>query len=360
MVEQATLVGAVDEHIKPVLDIHAQVVQEGLKLTRPLKFKSYSVTNLRGGVGKSSLAFNLAYEISRKNSVLVADVCPQRNLTEVLRRDADNKVTVLDALRPKLLGPAFGDEPEDIAYRVAQSCASFMGGKGAHVIPGDAEMFAFPSQMYQQLQLAAVNTSKYSGTSAVKSLLTSLKEILRHQAEITKSNVILIDTSPFYAGGTHLAWCASDALIVPIRVDEHSIESFELLLDMLGNPSRDFLTWNERAGGLPAPKIAAVVMTMAGSKSQKIATPDSASRMYIDRACRLAEKYAHLFAADDPRELFVVTDDFVSAGRISGAKSIPIADLKVGSFHTVEGKRLQVNSSATRYQRELAYLASIL
>jgi hypothetical protein len=46
-------------------------------------------------------------------------------------------------------------------------------------------------------------------------------------------------------------------------------------------------------------------------------------------------------------------------GRISGAKSIPISRLKIGSFHMVEGKRLQVNSSAERYQRELAYLLSI-
>jgi hypothetical protein len=101
-------------------------------------------------------------------------------------------------------------------------------------------------------------------------------------------------------------------------------------------------------------------MTMAGSKSQLKSTPDSASRMYVDRACKLPEKHATLFAADDPRSCFVISDDFVSAGRISGAKSILIADLKVGSFHTVEGKRLQVNSSATRYQRELAYLASLL
>jgi hypothetical protein len=55
-----------------------------------------------------------------------------------------------------------------------------------------------------------------------------------------------------------------------------------------------------------------------------------------------------------------VTDDFVSSGRISGAKSIPISKLKIGAFHTVEGKRLQVNASATRYQRELAYLVSVL
>ena len=28
-----------------------------------------------------------------------------------------------------------------------------------------------------------------------------------------------MDTSPFYAGGTHLAWCAADAVIIPVRVD---------------------------------------------------------------------------------------------------------------------------------------------
>ncbi|MNO00461.1 hypothetical protein D3C81_2203570 [compost metagenome] len=50
----------------------------------------------------------------------------------------------------------------------------------------------------------------------------------------------------------------------------------------------------------------------------------------------------------------------MSTGRISGAKSIPIAELKVNSFHSVEGKRLQVNSSAERYKKELKYLVSVL
>ena len=82
--------------------------------------------------------------------------------------------------------------------------------------------------------------------------------------------------------------------------------------------------------------------------------------MYIERALAIAERYSALFDYDDPADAFVVTDDFVSSGRISGAKSLPISRLKIGSFHTVEGKRLQVNASATRYQRELAYLVSVL
>lgn len=169
-----------------------------------------------------------------------------------------------------------------------------------------------------------------------------------------------MDTSPFYAGGTHLAWCAADAIIIPVRVDEHSIDSLELTLDLMSNPKRDFAIWNERAGGRTAPKVAAIVMTMVGSKSQLRAVPDRASRMYIERAIGIAKRYPALFDHSDPADAFVITDDFVSSGRISGAKSIPISKLKIGKFHLVEGKRLQVNLSVSRYQRELAYLASVI
>ena len=163
--------------------------------------------------------------------------------------------------------------------------------------PGSHEFFAFPSVLYQQLNLAHSQNRK----TAVASLLYSLKTSLEHEAQQKSCEKILIDTSPFYAGGTHLAWCAVEALIVPVRVDEHSLDSLKLLMDMLSNPGRDFLTWNERAGGLPAPKIAAIVMTMVGSKSQIRATPDRASLMYIERALAIAEQHPKLFGVDDPR-----------------------------------------------------------
>jgi cellulose biosynthesis protein BcsQ len=210
--------------------------------------------------------------------------------------------------------------------------------------------------MYQQLQIA----NAQSNPGAVRKLLESLKETLDTEAKTKGADGILMDTSPFYAGGTHLAWCAADAIIIPVRVDEHSIDSLELTLDLLSKTDRDFVIWNDRAGGRKPPRVAAIVMTMVGSKSQLRATPDRASRMYIERALAIAEKYAKLFDHADPADAFVITDDFVSSGRISGAKSIPISRLKVGSFHMVDRKRLQVNASASRYQRELAYLVSVI
>ncbi len=271
-------------------------------------------------------------------------------------RGENPEVTILSSLQPKLLGPAFGEIPSDNSYRVSTSCEAFKTSKPAFIIPGNALLFAFPSTMYQQLQIA----NSQNNPKAVLGLLESLKSILNEECKTKKVDGILMDTSPFYAGGTHLAWCAADAIIIPVRVDEHSIASLELTLGLLSNPNRDFQTWNTRAGGRTTPRIAAIVMTMVGSKSQLRATPDRASRMYIERALAIAEKYSQLFDHQEPADAFVITDDFVSSGRISGARSIPISRLQIGSFHTVEGKRLQVNQSAARYQRELAYLASII
>jgi len=342
--------------LEKVLATHQKVIRENYVKEHGQGFKSYAVSNLRGGVGKSSIAFNLAYEVSRHFPVLLSDLCPQCNFTEMLLGEFRPKVNVYDALKPMILGSAFGDAPVDLSYRVSQYCNDFKGGKGAYVIGGNPELFAFPSLLYQQLNTAYSQGNK----AAVGKLLHGLRTILESERALNKCEKIILDTSPFYAGGTHLAWCAVDALVVPVRVDEHSIESLELLFRMLSESNRDFQMWSERAGGMPTPKIAAVVMTMVGSKSQVEATPDSASRMYIERAIGIAEKHASLFAHNDPSDAFVITDDFHSAGRISGAERIPITELQIRKFHTVEGRRLQVNASAMRYKKQLKYLASMI
>ena len=170
-----------------------------------------------------------------------------------------------------------------------------------------------------------------------------------------------MDCSPFYADATHLAWCAAEAIIIPVRVDEHSIDSLSLTLEMPSSKTSDFNIWVDRAGGIPAPRVAAIVITMVGARSNKVGVKDMASQMYIERAYEVAARYPDLFDCADPADAFALTDDFMSTRRISGAKSIPIPQLKVGAFHPVDnGKRLQVNQAKTNYERELDYLISLL
>jgi len=42
------------------------------------KFPTYCICNLRGGIGKTSLAFNLSYLVE---NLLAVDTCPQGNLS---------------------------------------------------------------------------------------------------------------------------------------------------------------------------------------------------------------------------------------------------------------------------------------
>lgn len=342
--------------IDRIIENHDASIEGGDPLPVNFRRRSYAVSNLRGGIGKSTLTFNLAWLFAKSASTLIADLCPQKNLTESLMRGHDADVTIVDALWPKVLGPAFGDVPDDISYKVSAKNEYFKGGKGAYFVPGDGRLFSFPSALYQQLQQAMAGGNQ----KAVSNILLSLKSILDIEANEKGCKQILMDCSPFYAGGTHLAWCAADALIIPVRVDEHSIESLEITLNMISDPNSDFNIWAERAGGMVKPIVAAIVMTMVGARSPVKGVKDRASQMYIERAYEVAARHADLFDVDDPADAFVLTDDFMSAGRISGAEGIPIPKLKVGQFHTVSGSRLQVNQSQTKYRRELEYLASVL
>ncbi len=339
-----------------IIENHDCSLKANWSPTYKFDYRSYCVSNLRGGIGKSTLTFNLAYMFSRHVRTLVADLCPQKNLTEAIIKNGKFDSTILASLRPLIMGPAFGVAPEEISLRLSQLNDNFGMGKKSYLIPGDNALFSFPPTLYQALQQAVSE----SNTKAVQNILFSLKNVLDDEMEDKECTACLMDCSPFYAGATHLAWCAADAIIIPVRVDEHSIESLDMTLNMLGNPNSDFNMWAARAGSFAAPRVAAIVMTMVGARSPKKGVKDLASQMYVERAYNVAIKYRSLFDHDDPADAFAITDDFMSAGRISGAKRIPIPKLRVGEFTTVEGKRLQVNESQTKYQRELEYLTDIL
>lgn len=338
-----------------------KTVIEGGEVPRPkTKFTTYAISNFRGGIGKSTLAFNLAWEISRANKTLLFDLCPQCNLTQsLLGEDIDqHSNTVYDALLPRVMAGTQAISPEDLLVSVLPSCGSFKNGAGVYLVPGSKELFLFPSLLYTQL-----STSAQLGTRAqeiMRNILQSIQQIASNMQSDISTVKTIMDTSPFFGGATHLGWVAADALIIPVRVDQHSMEALKLTLSMLKDINMDFLRLNKQAGITKVPKVHALVMTHCGWNRQTSSTPDRSTQAYLAQVLEIANENRELFSSGDPLDVIYLLDDFHTAGRISGAKRIPLAKLTVGQSYTIEGQRLEVNQSLTRYQNELKSLAITL
>lgn len=338
-----------------------KIVAKGGEVTRPkARFGTYAVTNFRGGIGKSTLAFNLAWEISRTSRSLLFDLCPQRNFTQsLLGADIDQcSNTIYDALLPRVMAGTPTIEMDDLLTSVPPSCISFKGGAGAHVVPGSSELFLFPSLLYTQLSASANLGPRSQETT--RNILQSVEYLGATLRKHLRASKILIDTSPFFGGATHLGWVAADALVIPVRVDQHSMEALRLTLAMLKKPDMDFLRLNAQAGITKIPKVHAIVMTHCGWNRQTEFTPDRSTQAYLAQVIEIVRANTDVFSCDDPIDAIHLLDDFHSAGRISGSKRIPLAQLNVGDSHTIEGQRLEVNESLTRYQHELKSLASTM
>jgi chromosome partitioning protein len=350
-----------EDGLPRLLDNFKAVLRDEPVARPKARFKTYAISNFRGGIGKSTLAFNLAFEVSRQRRTLLVDVCPQRNFTQSLLGDhlGDYQRTIYDALLPSVSPGTDHVSLADLLVNVGPECNSFRYGAPVYAIPGSKELFLFPSLLYTTLS----STSNIGGDRSKKAkntILRSLERIIEQLVAEKKFDITLIDTSPFFGGATHLAWVAAEALIIPVRVDQHSIEALRLTLSMLKDRTMDFLRLNQESGIARVPKVHAIVMTHCGWNRQHENTPDQSTQSYLTQVVEIVHEHHNLFTSDDPIECIHLLDDFHSAGRISGTNRIPLAKLNVGQFFTIEGHRLQVNTSLTRYQSEMKALASTI
>lgn len=227
------------------------------------KYKTYAMCNLRGGIGKTTLSFNLSY---LANNLLAVDTCPQGKLSYFYDENyySSKTVNVRDMILPYLV-PGLGKATHTAFYIGATN--EYFSGKNNYYIPSTEELYLLPSQL-----ITAINqTSGLSNNlknEALKSILYSLKtEIDR---ELTEDNLdkCIIDTSPFFAGATQLAWYAADALVVPVRIDQQSIKSLELLLNTLSTPQSEFRKYLPE-NDMNIPKIQMMVLTHCGWSTVK-------------------------------------------------------------------------------------------
>ena len=320
------------------------------------KLRTYCVCNLRGGIGKTTIAFNLAF---LGDSVLAVDTCPQGNLSYYFDHDyfSGALTNVGSLIKPHILPGGFGRASH--VARLAGATNHFFHDKKTYFIPSASDLYLLPSQVATALnQINTLIGSEF--TARRDDIIFGLRDEVQREIEELNGEVdkCLIDTSPFFAGATQLAWYASDALIVPVRTDQQSINSFELLLATLTSSSSEYR--RHVSPDFSTPKIQLVVLTHCGWSTRPGVSnePNNQTRVYINKVYDLLRRYKSILTTDNVDNHILLLDDFLGSGRISSAMSQPLALLTPRMTRTIDRQKVTVNASVTKCQNQLKFLCS--
>jgi len=178
--------------------------------------------NNKGGVGKTTLAFHVGVELSRKGyKVALIDLDPQCNLTlQTLGHTfydstlfTKDQKTVYDVLKPKLEGS--GDVDTSIGLTHVRD--------NLYILPGDIQL-----SLYEDMLLTGYNEAAggilrgYSDTSAID-------RYLNETGASDKIDIFIIDTSPSLGVLNRVLFLGADYFIVPVTPDSYSVQGVKNL-----------------------------------------------------------------------------------------------------------------------------------
>ncbi len=201
--------------------------------------------NNKGGVGKTSLVYHLAWMLSDLgHRVLACDFDPQANLTsmfineerlEVLWPDDGPRKTIYSAVQPLLDGTGDIDKPH--LERITQTL---------NLIVGDLTLSATEDEL--SIQWPACLDRSPRGFRVI----SALWRILQKAAEDNQTEIVLVDVGTNLGALNRAVLVATDYVIVPLGADLFSLQG----LRNLGPTLEDWRTgWKDRHDRNPIPDL---------------------------------------------------------------------------------------------------------
>lgn len=208
--------------------------------------KTIAFFNNKGGVGKTSLVYHLAWMYARLGvNVLAADLDPQANLTsmflddgklEPLWPEAGERRTVYGALRPLLegtgdVGNPHVEEPEP----------------GLGLVVGDLRLAMAEDELSSQWPACLDEKPR------AFRVLSALPRILSRAADRVEAKLILVDVGPNLGAFNRAALVTADSIVVPLTPDLYSLQGLRNLGPTLRRWQNE---WEERRERNPVADLA--------------------------------------------------------------------------------------------------------
>lgn len=270
--------------------------------------KSIAFFNNKGGVGKTSLVYHLAWMYADLGQrVLLADLDPQSNLTAMCFKDgiieqmyeAEKPDTVYTAVEPVKRG--VGDlhlfDPTMVTERLA-------------IVPGDLLLSDFEDELSATWPRCVDRDERaFRVTSAFHRIIEDAGR--RHRADLA-----LIDVGPTFGALNRAALLAADFVVIPVAPDLFSVRGLQNVGARLKSWRAE---WQDRVDR--APKLD---FHLPPGKMQPIGYLVSRHTEFADGVVRAFQKWitkmpaAYRGAVEDP----AVTDDELSLGRLKDYRSL--------------------------------------
>ena len=319
----------------------------------------YSFWNNKGGTGKTSLAFQAVTMFAEQNPeerVLVVDLCPQANLSELLLGglvgEGSERLQELQNLTPRCSIGGYFQERLPAPYSMPNIDVNSYVSKPSKYngnIPTNIDLVAGDALV--ELQSNAITTlanTQIPGTNTWLQIIDWLNDFIANLED--EYDYLFVDANPSFSVYTQIGLAATDRMILPVMADDSSrraVQNAIALVQGLQLPSATYAQHNFASQLQAAGRTPPQFHLFPKNRLTQYMGPASAYHavlLEIDAMIsNILQTNPNVLTFNAVADSGVEIRDFQTTGVVAFAQGIPFSRLRAGR-HQLPGREVQVKA----------------
>lgn len=318
---------------------------------------TYAIWNNKGGTGKTSLTFQAVCRYAAKHTsqrVLVVDMCPQANLSELmLGGQANNGTTKLlqrQGMTPRCTVGGYFDARIATPFTVpAFKAVEYITAPRTYnpAIPANIDLVCGDPLL--ELQAIAMNSLANTDLAVVNAWLAVIDWLKNFLDQVRDDyDMVFIDTNPSFSMYTQVALSSADRVILPVMADDSSRRAIENAVSLIYGvklPSEvyakyTFATKLKSAGRTP-PRVHMILKNRLTQYMGAASAYQAVLSGIDDDMEQLLASWPEFFTFSKVADGMVDIRDFGTTGVVAFARGTPFGVMATGKL-SISGHRVEV------------------